>query len=159
MPQNDAVSKILSSAKSELGKANTMAASLPKAPSAPAPKPAVKPAAPAPSIGRELDAKNANVKQYMDSLPKMHDGGPVVADGPYQLKAGEHVLTEPQAKMARKHALMSIGMKRLSKPAQTAGEPTKVDAEHKKPEKKVATGIKVRPEPKKTAVPHGRGEK
>jgi hypothetical protein len=51
---------------------------------------------------------------------EMHSGGPVMKDGTYSLKMGEHVLTEPEAKMARKHALMASGMKSLSKPAPTA---------------------------------------
>jgi hypothetical protein len=48
------------------------------------------------------------------TTPKMHSGGSVKADGDYNLKAGEHVLTEPEAKLARKHALMFSGMKSLA---------------------------------------------
>ena len=47
----------------------------------------------------------------------MHKGGPVTHDGIYRLKMGEHVLTEAEAKNARKHALMASGMKSLAKPA------------------------------------------
>jgi lysophospholipid acyltransferase (LPLAT)-like uncharacterized protein len=46
---------------------------------------------------------------------KMHNGGPVMADGVYRLKAGEHVLTAPEAAKAKKHAMMASGMKSLAK--------------------------------------------
>lgn len=49
------------------------------------------------------------------AIPKMHSGGPVATDGVYQLKAGEHVLTEPEAKIAKKHAMMMTGLKSLAK--------------------------------------------
>jgi DsbC/DsbD-like thiol-disulfide interchange protein len=74
-------------------------------------------AATAPSIGQELAAKKTMVDKAMSALPKMHNGGPVKVDGSYQLKAGEHVLTEAEAKKARKHALMASGMKSLAKPS------------------------------------------
>jgi hypothetical protein len=51
---------------------------------------------------------------------EMHSGGPVKKDGTYSLKMGEHVLTEAEAKLARKHALLASGMKSLSQPAPTA---------------------------------------
>ena len=127
MPQSDAVSKALSSAKAELGRAGSFPSMTGKAMmtgGAAAPKPVSAPAKKVPTLGDELAAKSTNVKQYTDSLPKMHEGGRVLSDGGYDLKAGEHVLTESQAQMARKHALMSIGMKRLSTPAKpgAAGE-------------------------------------
>ena len=110
------IANILAGAKNALGKANKAF------PSSMAPaKPAVaapKAAAPAPktsSVGDELRVKAANIKQYTDNTPKMHNGGPVVADGTYQLKAGEHILTADEAKRARKHALMFAGMKSLTK--------------------------------------------
>lgn len=109
----------------------------------------------APKIADELAATNKMRDKATEALPKMHDGGPVVADGAYQLKAGEHVLTAPQAKMARHHALMVVGMKRgLSKPAAqaaTAGQPTAVDKAHKAPEKKKTKGVTVRPEKNQSA--------
>ena len=122
------------------------------APSSGAPKsatPAAKPAAtakPAPSLGDELKAKAANVDTYVRviGLPKMHNGGPVATDGAYNLKAGEHVLTAPEAAMARKHAMMAVGMKSLAKPA--GGSPTKTDAALKKPEKKSTSSMTIRPE-------------
>ena len=146
------IKSMLSGAKNALEHANK---------AFPSPKPAAAPAAPkmhaAPEkpagVGEELKVKQDNVKTYMDSLPKMHDGGPVAADGAYMLKAGEHVLTQPQAKMARKHAMMSVGMHRLSMPgaAPTAGQPKAVDAAHKTPEKKNTSDIKVRPEKNQSA--------
>jgi hypothetical protein len=146
MPQSDAVSKALSSAKTELAHANTfpsMAAKAALTGGAKAAKPATaKPITQTPTIGQELGAKAANVKEYTDALPKMHEGGPVQADGAYGLKAGEHVLTQPQAKMARRHALMSIGMNRLSQPAAPgAAEPAA------KPAKKTP-GVSVKSEKK-----------
>jgi hypothetical protein len=65
-----------------------------------------KPAKIVPSTGAVLDAVGT---------PKMHTGGPVMADGTYQLKAGEHVLTAPEAAKARKHAIMASGIKSLAK--------------------------------------------
>lgn len=44
-----------------------------------------------------------------------HKGGTVKADGTYRLKAGEHVLTAPEAEKARKHAIMASGIKSLAK--------------------------------------------
>jgi hypothetical protein len=146
MPQNDAVSKALDSAKGSLAHAN---AAFPSA-KTPAAKPAVAaPAKKVPTTADELAAKSANVKQYTDSLsgsmtalPKMHEGGPVVSDGGYDLKAGEHVLTESQAKMARKHALMSIGMKRLSKPSPLSSQPEPAEKSAKSSPKKPAKGAR-----------------
>jgi len=78
-------------------------------------------AAPAQSnLGVELREKVKmvdNAKKALNDLPKMHKGGTVTADGGYQLKAGEHVLTAPEAAKARQHALMASGMKSLAKPA------------------------------------------
>lgn len=45
-----------------------------------------------------------------------HKGGPILKDGVYQLKAGEHVLTENEARKARQHGLMAAGLKSLAKP-------------------------------------------
>jgi hypothetical protein len=50
------------------------------------------------------------------SIPRMHNGGPVLSDGAYQLKAGEHVLTAAEAAKAKKHAIMAAGIKSLVKP-------------------------------------------
>lgn len=75
-----------------------------------------------------LAAPKANIS--VAQMPSMHSGGPVMADGPYRLKAGEHVLTEAEAKKARKHALMASGMKSLAKPTEAKRE--KVDMAHAK---------------------------
>ena len=112
-----------------------------------------------PNMGGGLTTTPAPMQtmpQQTQSAPSMHDGGPVATDGPYHLKAGSHVLTMAQAKMARKHALMSVGMKRggMTQPAKTAktpGEPTKLNAAHKKAEKKSTSDITVRPEKKQAA--------
>lgn len=172
MPQNASVDKILSDAKNELNKANTMSKSLPTtpAPKAAAVAPAAtKPAAPKPTLKNELDAKGEMVSQAKKALegtgvPKMHRGGTVKADGIYQLQKGEHVLTAPEAQMAHKHALMAAGIgsmaraykagdsqsaapaKAAAKSASTKGQPVKMDRAHKKPEKKETGDIKVRPE-------------
>lgn len=120
MPQNDIATK-LSAAKGVLSHASSAFPSsmAPKAPAsrasaAPAPKPA------APSLGKELSEKASNVSAYAATAPKMHNGGPVPADGVYAMKKGEHVLTEAEAKKARKHALMAAGMKSLAKPGKKA---------------------------------------
>ncbi len=110
----------LSDAKAALAHAN---ASFPSNPPAAA-KPAPTPTKSSPSIGDELMVKKAMVDKARSALPKMHKGGPVNADGDYNLKAGEHVLTEPEAALARKHALMASGMKSLAKPAPKVGKPT-----------------------------------
>lgn len=134
MPQNgDAVSKALASAKSALSHANTAFPS----PAKPAVAPAKPAAAPKPAtLGDELVAKKTMVDKAVSALPKMHTGGPVIKDGAYQLKAGEHVLTAPEAEKARKHALMSVGMKSLAKTMpKTAGQPAKMNVKQKVSEK------------------------
>jgi hypothetical protein len=110
----------LSDAKAALAHANKAfpSSTAPKAPStAPAPR--------APSnLGTELAEKGKmmnNARMALNDTPKMHKGGTVKADGNYNLKAGEHVLTAPEAAKARSHALMASGMKSLAKPA---GKPT-----------------------------------
>ena len=114
IPQNDAVSKALASAKSTLSHAT---AAFPGSVSAPAKSAApATPAKAAPSLGDELAAKKTMVDKAVSALPKMHDGGPVVADGAYQLKAGEHVLTAAEVIKARKHAIMASGIKSLVRP-------------------------------------------
>ena len=62
-------------------------------------------AAPAKNLGDEaesaaagLKAKKDNVDAYEASLPKMHKGGKVKKDGAHNLKKGEVVLTEKDAK-------------------------------------------------------------
>jgi hypothetical protein len=93
---------------------------------APAPKPAS--GGGDPTVGASLKAKSDNVNEYLNSLPKMHKGGPVLADGAYQLKAGEHVLAKGEAAKATKHALMASGMKSLIQP----GKASKVAAPKEK---------------------------
>ena len=122
MPQNDPVSKMLADAKGALAHAN---AAFPSPKPAPAAAPA-KPAIPSKSsisigepekgIAKELSEKAKNIGAVKNA-PKMHSGGPVMADGVYQLKAGEHVLTAPEAQKARRHAMMAAGMKSLAKPS------------------------------------------
>lgn len=123
MPNGNNVESTLRTARNVLSQANSAFPSS-MAPKAPAPKrPAVAPAKsssstgePEPGIGAELKAKEANVNQYVNA-PKMHNGGPVPHDGLYQMKRGEHVLTEAEAKKARKFALMGAGMASLAKAA------------------------------------------
>ena len=50
------------------------------------------------------------------AMPHLHQGGPVPADGPYQLKAGEHVLTAKEAAKVKRRALMSAGLKSMAQP-------------------------------------------
>jgi hypothetical protein len=108
----------LSDAKAALAHANTAFPS-PKPEAKPTPAPAAAKSAKASSIGQELAAKKMMVDKAMSALPKMHKGGPVHADGAYNLKAGEHVLTAPEAAKARTHALVASGMKSLAKSAPT----------------------------------------
>lgn len=107
MPQNDAISKAVSSAKSTLDKANKSFPS-PK-PQATTPvamaKPMAKPQGSMfsdPTIGPSLGAKAANIKQYSDALPKMHTGGEVPKTGDYRLKQGEEVIPAGRASEYRK---------------------------------------------------------
>jgi hypothetical protein len=144
---NDPVSDALASAKGALAHAN---AAFPPA-AKPAAKPAAAPAAPAkaPSLSDELKAKKTMVDKARTALPQMHEGGPVAADGGYELKAGEHVLTAAQAKMVRKHALMAVGMHSLAKPAMAnsavpKSAPNQAQSSPKEA-KKSTSGVTVRP--------------
>lgn len=119
---NDPISAALADAKGTLAKANTKFPSamaprnpVPKTAASAAPKASMSTGEPEKGIKGELADKAANVDSYVKAFPKMHNGGPVVADGAYQLKAGEHVLTETEAKKAKKHALMASGIKSLAK--------------------------------------------
>ena len=121
---NDSITSKLTAAKSTLAHASKAF------PSSMAPKPAPKPAAPAPkpaapASGRAV-TRQQNIEAVSDvaksvgmsgvgTIGTLHNGGLVPKDGPYQLKAGEHVLTAAEAKNARKHALMASGMKSLAK--------------------------------------------
>lgn len=58
----------------------------------------------------------AKVHSKFPTIGKMHSGGTVKKDGAYSLKAGEHVLTAPEADKARNHALIASGMKSLATP-------------------------------------------
>lgn len=111
---NDPVADALASAKGALAHAN---ASFPSPAAKPTSPPAASAKSSAPSMSNELAAKKGMVDKAKSALPKMHKGGPVPADGDYNLKAGEHVLTESEAHLARQHALMASGMKSLAKPA------------------------------------------
>ena len=111
------VNNVLAGAKNALKTADRMFPSS-MAPKAPAPVSAPKTSGkPAITTGDELRVKARNVSEYAKALPKLHNGGPVKADGGYDLQAGEHVLTAAEAKQARKHALMAVGMKSLAKPS------------------------------------------
>ena len=144
---NDPVAAALSKAKTTLAHANS---SFPgtgsSAVSSPTPSPA--PVKSTPTIGQELAVKKGMVDKARTAIPKMHVGGPVPADGTYDLQAGEHVLTAPQAKMVRKHALMSVGMSSLARSAQQkdGGLNTTPEPEAKKPTKKSTSGVTVRPD-------------
>lgn len=80
-------------------------------------------AAPAKDAGGEaasaaagLKAKADNVAEYEASLPKMHKGGKVKKDGAHNLKKGEIVLTEKDAKkMGVKDGAKDGGDKKDSK--------------------------------------------
>lgn len=111
---NDPVSSALASAKTALAHSN--AAFPPSKPATTAPAKAA-PKAAAPSMADELKAKGDMVGKARQAMaaPKMHSGGPVSTDGIYQLKAGEHVLTASEAKIAKKHAMMMTGLKSLAK--------------------------------------------
>jgi hypothetical protein len=128
MPQsNDPVAKALAGAKATLAHANATfpSSGAPKAAATPAPAVAPKKASmsigePEKGTANELKSKAEMVgkaKTALGDAPKMHKGGPVKKSGTYQLQAGEHVLTAPEAKTARKHALMMSGMKSLAKAA------------------------------------------
>jgi hypothetical protein len=108
----------LASAKSALAKANkdfpsSMAngAGAPSAAKAPQAKPAI--AKPTPNVGNELKAKQDNVNQFVASLPKMHQGGKVPADGPYNLKEGETVV--PADKTGRNSEYRKVYINRKTK--------------------------------------------
>lgn len=109
----------LSDAKAALAKSYTDFPAVPaKAASAPTPAAAAKPKTP--SLGDELSAKKVMVDKARQALASMHKGGTITADGDYNLRAGEHVLTAPEAAKARKHALLASGMKSLAKPGKNA---------------------------------------
>jgi hypothetical protein len=111
----------LSDAKAALANANkTFPSSSIKSAGAATPAPTIPAKTVAPSLGAELAAKKTMVDKARSVLPKMHNGGTVKADGDYNLKAGEHVLTAPEAAKARQHALMASGMKSLAKPGPRA---------------------------------------
>ncbi len=55
------------------------------------------------------------VSRPAEITPSFHKGGTVKKDGTYRLKAGEHVLTAPEAEKAKKHAIMASGIKSLAK--------------------------------------------
>ena len=74
-------------------------------------------------IGDDMKkASDALAPKLTPLIPMRHKGGPIPKDGPYNLKAGEHVLTAKEADKARKHALMASGMKSLAKPAPKKGK-------------------------------------
>jgi hypothetical protein len=142
----------IANAKAALAHANSSFSSNFSKVASPAPAPAkpapAAPAAPARNLGNELADKKTMMDKAKSALPKMHKGGPVKADGAYNLKAGEHVLTEPEAALARKHALMASGMKSLAKPV------SKVDMAHAKSTMETASKFKAtKPAPSPNAPP------
>jgi hypothetical protein len=56
----------------------------------------------------------SEVSRPAEITPSFHKGGTVKKDGTYRLQAGEHVLTEPEAEKAKKHAIMASGIKSLA---------------------------------------------
>ena len=125
MPNGNNIESTLRTARNVLSSANSAFPSS-MAPKAPAPKTAAAPKPPTSneefgtperSVKEGLAANRANVAAYEKAYPKMHNGGPVPHDGLYQMKRGEHVLTEAEAKKARKFALMGAGMASLAKAA------------------------------------------
>lgn len=133
MPQTKSAAEILAGAKAAAAHADKTFAGLdkPAAKAAPAAAPATAPKATVktPSIGDELIAK----QKMVSGLPKLHKGGPVPSDGAYQLKAGEHVLTAPEAGRARQHALIRAGMRSMAFPLKKTdtAEDTKASRETK----------------------------
>lgn len=129
MPQsNDPVAKALAGAKATLAHANAAfpssgaSAITSKPAAAPAPKKSSSISIGEPEKGTANELKSkvdmvGKAKTALGDAIKMHKGGPVKKSGTYQLQAGEHVLTAPEAKTARKHALMMSGMKSLAKAA------------------------------------------
>jgi hypothetical protein len=161
MADDGGVSVAVKGAKSALAHARA-AFPQPKAVPNATPRATSTPATPvkaAPTTGDELKAKEDNVAQYLKAVPKMHNGGPVVGDGPRNLKDGEHVLTAAEVKIVRKHALMAAGLKSLAKEApkaktgnaKTGGQPDEMDDVLKQPEKKQTSSINIRPEKNQSA--------
>lgn len=151
---------ILSDAKATLAHASSAFPSsmAPKAPTIKAPVPKE------PGLGVELAEKAKmvrNANMALTDAPKMHKGGTVKADGNYNLKAGEHVLTAPEAAKARNHALMANGMKSLVQPApkkytssmtvEAAPKTTATDKTLASPKKPGMPSMTISPSPK--AVP------
>jgi hypothetical protein len=143
------VPDVLNDAKAALAHAN---AAFPQR--EPATKTAVASEKPAPSIGEELAVKKSMVDKAKSALPKMHKGGTVKADGGYSLKAGEHVLTAPEAELAKKHALMASGMKSLAK-AGPAAKPKGTATMTVEPMPKTSFTDKILASPKKPGMPIG----
>jgi hypothetical protein len=121
MPQSPA-DIILAKAKAVGAQANkAFPTTLSKVATAPTPVAAAKPTVapkPAANLGTELAAKKNMIDKAAVTTPtltpKMHRGGSVQADGDYNLKKGEHVLTPAEAKKLRKHAALLAGLKSLA---------------------------------------------
>jgi hypothetical protein len=154
MPQNDnGVDSKVAGAKAALAHAESKGFPKMASPAPAAPKPSV-PAmksSNATALSDDPGAIRAHADAMHALLPKMHNGGPVAADGAYQLKAGEHVLTEPEAKIVRKHAMMAVGLKSLAKTPDGAGTPKSKMDKSGNASKKSTSGITVRPEKKQAA--------
>jgi hypothetical protein len=95
-------------------------------------KPASKPATQVGKAGSTLAKAGASISANakaagqgasvipMQPIESRHKGGPIMKDGVYRLKAGEHVLTEDETHQARKHAIMASGIKSLAEPGPKA---------------------------------------
>lgn len=174
---NDVASRI-AEARKVLAKANNLESEaggpLPSSRPKPAPAPKATPKPSSPSYfqqaralangygeaARGIRANAQNVDQYANA-PKMHNGGPVLQDGVYRLKKGEHVLTPREVSRARNHAMVAAGMKSLVKAGSaqtaesaqgipqgpsTAGEPSEAVKKSGSMSKRSTGHITVRPE-------------
>src|ERR1700676_4688535 len=96
----------LSDAKAALAKASTAFPSPKAHPAATPAKAATAHVKSTPTLSDELAAKKTMMDKARSALPRMHNGGPVLADGGYQLKGGELVLAGSEAKRARNNTFV-----------------------------------------------------
>jgi len=86
---------------------------------------AAKPVKQEASLGAELGAKAANIKEYSDALPKMHTGGTVERDGDYKLQMGEKVIPAAGRQSEYRKAFEERGRQGLHKYGESAKEMTR----------------------------------
>jgi hypothetical protein len=108
------------------------------------------------SAAAGLKAKSAAVKEYTDSLPKMHDGGKVEKDGAHNLKKGETVLPADEKKAvkvlkSKASGVMSAAMDEDDEPK---GEEKKESKKDEKSEGKHKTSDKHNPAHEEKTVKH-----